>query len=103
SSGKHRCGAAGSDWGRSKRAAWQRAGGGLPRSAPRDGTLTMPSTINIGVDFGSLGWRAAFSDSEGVTALQVPAEWSDAAKWLLCEHTGGSIDGVRFPAIKDRL
>jgi hypothetical protein len=63
----------------------------------------MPDTINIGLDFGSLGWRAAFAQEDAVTSLPVPPSWDDAAQWLFCERIADTIDGIHFPAVKENL
>lgn len=63
----------------------------------------MANAFNIGLDFGSVGWRAAYADGETVTALSLPTEWEYADPWLHCERVGDSLDGIRFPAFKEQL
>ncbi|MFL6211951.1 MAG: Hsp70 family protein [Pyrinomonadaceae bacterium] len=63
----------------------------------------MSAPVNIGLDFGSLGWRAAcYLDGE-VVRIPLAAEWNDAARWMSCEAEPGEVLGVRFPTVKSSL
>lgn len=59
--------------------------------------------VHIGVDFGSLGLRAACFSGKEVKELIGPAEWHDADRWLACEESRNAYPGVRFTPVKDRL
>lgn len=63
----------------------------------------MADPINIGLDFGSLGCRAACVVNNVLLPIPMSARWSDAARWLFCERSPSSVLGVHFPSIKSRV
>lgn len=65
--------------------------------------MTAIEPINIGLDFGSLGFRPAYLANEEIIALPVPTDWTDPSCWLICETLPASLLGVHFPSIKSRL
>jgi hypothetical protein len=63
----------------------------------------MAEPMNIGLDFGSLGWRAAYVTGEEITLISANAGWENPARWLLCNASPTLALGVHFPSIKSRL
>jgi molecular chaperone DnaK (HSP70) len=62
----------------------------------------MAELINIGLDFGSVGWRAAYVAGEEVVPVPLSG-WENPAQWLMCEPAPTSVLGVHFPSLKSRL
>lgn len=60
----------------------------------------MASAINIGVDFGSTGLRAAYV--RGEEAIMLSTGVAEATPWLLCELAPHP-PGVAFPSLKSKL
>lgn len=63
----------------------------------------MADPINIGLDFGSLGCRAACVVNNVVLPIPMSAKWDEPARWLFCERSPSSVLGVHFPSIKSRV
>ena len=61
----------------------------------------MQEQANIGLDFGSLGWRAGRLVGGEVTPLC--GSWNDTSQWVSCELSPGETPGVRFPTVKNQL
>lgn len=61
----------------------------------------MQGRVNIGLDFGSLGWRAGHLVKGEVVALE--GRWNDASQWLSCEPPAAESMGVRFQTVKGHL
>jgi hypothetical protein len=59
-------------------------------------------TAAIGIDFGSLGWRAAYLDGEQVVTVR-PEGAGLPPGWLLCERSEANGVGVAFASVKARL
>lgn len=63
----------------------------------------MPEAINIGLDFGSLGWRSAFARDDRITALSLEGGVNGPGRLLTCEPSRKSSLGVHFPSVKSEL
>ncbi len=63
----------------------------------------MSEQVHVGLDFGSLGLRAACFSGGRVVALSGEPGWSDPARWLLCERSPDAAPGVRFVPVKSVL
>ncbi|MEW6733404.1 MAG: Hsp70 family protein [Acidobacteriota bacterium] len=63
----------------------------------------MAEPINIGLDFGSLGLRAAYIAKEQMVSVVANAGWQDPSQWLLSERVPTTVPGVYFPSLKSRL
>jgi len=63
----------------------------------------MAEPIEIGLDFGSLGCRAACLVNEEIVEVPLESEWSDTGRWLTCELSPDSLLGVQFRTVKSRL
>lgn len=61
----------------------------------------MAYPINVGVDFGSLGWRA--SCMAGKQAVIVLTKEMRPEKWLICEPSHSNGIGMAFPSIKSKI
>src|ERR1051326_4229072 len=63
----------------------------------------MGEPINIGLDFGSLGCRAAYVPGDEALPLPATERWSAPEQWLTCEREPSSVLGVQFPSLKNLL
>lgn len=61
----------------------------------------MQGRVNIGLDFGSLAWRAGHPAGGDVAALE--GRWCDASRWLSCEPPAAENARVRFISVKSEL
>ena len=63
----------------------------------------MDESVNIGLDFGSLGFRAAYLNGDDPIELQAAGGPDDRARWLIEERAPAAVLGVNFPSVKNRL
>ncbi len=63
----------------------------------------MANATNIGVDLGSLGWRAAGVIGGQVVSISPDEKKMPPDNWLLCEPSPTSGLGVSFPSLKSKI
>ncbi len=63
----------------------------------------MADPVNIGLDFGSLGFRVAYVVEEEMVSLPCGGGWDDPARWLMSERSPATVLGIHFPGVKSLI